>query len=559
MNLQKITALSLASMLAMPLIGEEKVDLAAIHKIKYEAFQNSKVMETMFWLTDANGHRLAGSPGYKKAGDWAVTRMKEFGLSNVKTEKWGPFGKGWNYTHYEGHMIEPSYSPLIGFPLAWTAGTNGTVSGEPILTTLANDADLAKWKGKLKDKIILTEALKDQAMIMAAPAKRWTDAELANEAMAPDPGLSRGPRGGGPPPAGGRPARAGAPGAPGAPADPMAAFASLRQFRTKLQKFLAEEGPAVILQPGSGNSTGGTVFGSGGGGREAKDAVVPCTIALTPEHYNRIVRLIDHKVPVKLEFNVKAEFTEPADSFNVIGEIPGTGKHKDEVVMIGAHLDSWHGGTGATDNAAGSSVMLEAMRILKDSGLKLDRTVRIGLWGGEEEGLLGSKAYVREHFADTRTMKTTEQHEKFAGYFNIDNGTGKIRGIYLQGNDMVQPIFEAWLAPFKDLGATTTTIRDTGGTDHQSFDGVGLPGFQFIQDEVEYNQRTHHSNMDVYDRIQKGDMMQISAIVASFVYNTANRDEKLPRKPLPKPTPDRNFGDPPPATPATGGGTAPAN
>jgi Zn-dependent M28 family amino/carboxypeptidase len=258
---------------------------------------------------------------------------------------------------------------------------------------------------------------------------------------------------------------------------------------------------------------------------------------LTPEHYNRIVRLLDHKVPVKVEFEIQTRFLDDrTDSVNVIGEIEG-GRKKHEIVMIGAHLDSWQGGTGATDNAAGSAVMIEVMRILKTLNLKLDRTIRLAVWGGEEEGLLGSRAYVKEHFADPETMRVTGDHAKLAGYFNVDNGTGKIRGVYLQGNDSMRPIFESWLVPFHDLGAGTVSIRSVGGTDHTSFDAVGLPGFQFIQDPIEYNPRTHHSNMDVYDRLQAGDLMQMSAIVASLVYNTATRDDLLPRKPLPKPRP----------------------
>ncbi len=240
---------------------------------------------------------------------------------------------------------------------------------------------------------------------------------------------------------------------------------------------------------------------------------------------------------MKLQFNIRNELYEDnLDSVNVVAEIPGTRK-KDEIVMLGAHLDSWHGGTGATDNAAGSAVVMEAVRILKSLNLTMDRTVRMALWSGEEEGLLGSRAYVKEHFADRETMKLAAEHSKLAGYFNYDNGTGKIRGIYLQGNDMARPIFEAWLQPLHDLGASVVSIRNTGGTDHQSFDAVGLPGFQFIQDPIEYETRTHHSNMDLYDHIQPGDLMQASAIMASFVYNAAMREEMLPRKPLPKPQP----------------------
>jgi len=258
---------------------------------------------------------------------------------------------------------------------------------------------------------------------------------------------------------------------------------------------------------------------------------------LTPEHYNRVLRLLDNKIPVKLEFDIQAKFLDDrTDSVNVIGEISG-GRKRDEVVMIGAHLDSWQGGTGATDNAAGCAVMIEVLRILKTLDLPMDRTVRMALWGGEEEGLLGSRAYVDEHFGKREDMKLKPEHAKLAGYFNVDNGSGKIRGVYSQGNDSMRPVFEAWFKPFQDLGAGTISIRNTGGTDHQSFDAVGLPGFQFIQDGLEYNSRTHHSNMDVYDRVQRADMAQMAAIVASFVYEAANRDEMLPRKPLPKPQP----------------------
>ena len=309
-----------------------------------------------------------------------------------------------------------------------------------------------------------------------------------------------------------------------------------RELRNKVNKFFIEEGVVALVNPGY-RGDWGTVFSSSGGSRDQKE-VPPPTIAIAAENYNRMVRLIEKKIPVKMALDIKAEFIEGDESFNVVGEIPGTTK-KDELVMLGAHLDSWHGGTGATDNAAGCSVAMEAVRILMAQGLKPKRTVRIALWGGEEEGLLGSRAYVKEHFADRETMKLTADHSKVSGYFNLDNGTGKVRGIYDQGNDMVRPIFEAWMKPFLDMGATTVTNRNTGGTDHQAFDAIGLPGFQFIQDPMEYDTRTHHSNMDVADHISRADLMQASAVMATFVYNTAMRDEMLPRKPLPKPQPAR--------------------
>jgi carboxypeptidase Q len=284
---------------------------------------------------------------------------------------------------------------------------------------------------------------------------------------------------------------------------------------------------------------GGTVFVQGpqGVSRDPKGPAQPPQVTLTVEHYGRIWRTLDKKIPVTLHMDIDNRFYDAdQNAFNIVGELPG-GDKADELVMIGAHFDSWHTGTGATDNAAGSAVMLEAMRILKASGVKLRRTVRIGLWSGEEQGLLGSKEYVKAHFGDPATMQLKPEHAKLSGYFNVDNGTGLIRGVYQQGNEAVAPIFQAWMEPFRNIGMTTLTTRNTGGTDHLSYDAVGLPGFQFIQDEIEYNARTHHSNMDLYERVQPADMMRNAVIVASFVYNTANRDEKLPRKPLPKPTP----------------------
>lgn len=517
-GLMRKTTLIAPLLLLAPMLATaqqtEKVDLTSIHRIKDEALgRNSKVMDHMFYLTDANGPRLTNSKGFRAAGEWAVTRLKEYGLTNVHLEKWGPFAKGWNLESYSGHMIAPMYQPIIAMPLAWTPGTDGVVTGEPVLVSTQTQEELDKFKGKLAGKIVLISPKRDLQMVTTPLGTRYTDAELADitTAQIQVPGLFGG-RGGG---RGGR----GGPGAGGL--TPMA-----------VQTFLKAEKPALVIQV-SNNGDGGTLFG-GGANRDASDNLP--TLVMAAEHYNRIARLIEHQIPVKLQFEVKASFDNNTDSFNVIAEIPGTTK-KDELVMVGGHFDSWHYGTGATDNAAGSAIAMEVMRVIKTLDLKPERTIRMALWGGEEQGLLGSRAYVKEHFADPTTMKPTAEHEKIAGYFNIDNGTGKVRGIYLQGNDMVRPIFEQWLAPFKDLGANTITSRNTGGTDHLSFDAVGLPGFQFIQDTMDYNTRTHHSNMDVYDRIQPTDLMQMSAIEGSFVYLTAMRPEKLPRKPLPPPQP----------------------
>jgi hypothetical protein len=511
------------------LLAEEPVDLYAINRIKAEAFQNSKVMETAFFLTEVHGPRLTGSPGLRAAADWAVKQMEEWGLANTHLEKWGPFGRGWSAVRFSAHLIAPQYAPLIGYARPWSPGTNGTAAGEPVLAVIRTDADMQKFKGKLRGKVVLLDAPRPLAPIAEAPLKRFSEADLAAQAQAPDPA----PRGFGPPLAftpGTPPRAAGSP-------PPMDREARER-FRNKLNRFLTDEGVLLTLVP-SYRTDGGTVFATAAGSRDPKDPLPPPSVVLTSEHYNRIARLLEGKVPVKLEFDIQNRFhDETSDSFTVIGELPGSSK-PDELVMIGGHLDSWTGGTGATDNAAGCAVAIEVVRVLKALDLKLPRTVRLALWTGEEQGLLGSRAYVRQHFADRETMSLKPEHARLSGYFNLDNGTGKIRGVYLQGNDMARPIFEAWLAPFRDLGLSTVTIRNTAGTDHLSFDAVGLPGFQFIQDPVEYATRTHHSNMDVYDRLQAGDLMQASAVMAAVVYHAATRNQMLPRKPLPKPEPRR--------------------
>lgn len=523
--------------------AQEKANLYVVHQIKQEALENSKVMDHLFWLTDVNGPRLTNSPGYDKAAEWIRKSLNEYGITDVSFEKWGPFGRGWSYSRFAAHMIEPAYSPLIGYPNAWTGGTQGPVQGEVMMAAIRSEADLPKWKGKLKGKIVIMDPERNVDLHTTARGRRYADADLATESMAPDPaptgvfGLRGAPAG-----------RGGPVGPDGRPLGREA----LRAWRAKLHQFLLDEGVIGVLMPGT-RGEGGTVFGGTGGSQDTKSPIPPPMISLTVEHYNRIVRLLAHKVPVKVEFDVQAEFaTKSEDTYNVIAEIKGS-KRPEEVVMVGAHLDSWHGATGATDNAAGCAVAMETLRILKALNLKPDRTIRMALWSGEEQGLFGSKAYVKEHFGDPATMQLKPEHAKLQAYFNLDNGGGKIRGVYLQGNDMLRPIFEAWLAPFKDYGATTLTIRNTGSTDHVSFNALGLPGFQFIQDPLEYSTTTHHSNMDVYDYVPKSDLMQASAILASFVYHAATRDEMLPRKPLPKPQPETRRGNT-----SEGGPSAPA-
>jgi Zn-dependent M28 family amino/carboxypeptidase len=519
----------------------EKVDLNVIHKIKTAELGGgggfgggggrggAQVVNILYNLTDRYGPRLTNSPQFRRAGDWAVGQLKEWGLSNPHLEKW-PTGGGrggaipsWEVTGYSGAMVEPTYMPLIGYPQAWSGSTNGMVTGEAVLAQIQSPADLDKWHGKLKGKIVLTAALLDLPFPTEPLARRYTTEELHELVPEVLPtggagGRGRGGRGG-----------------------QFAALAAMtpeerQAFNDRQRNFFNDEGVlATVTASARGES--GTVFASNGSSRTGDPTKNLPSIAITAENYNRITRLLEHEVPVKLAFDIKTKFDmSNTDSFNVVAEIPGTTK-PNEIVMVGGHFDSWHMGTGATDNGVGSAVAMEVMRILKTLNLKMDRTVRMGLWGGEEEGLLGSAAYVKEHFADPATMKPTTEHDGFAGYFNIDNGTGKIRGIYLQGNEMVRPVFEQWFAALKDLTEGTITIRNTGGTDHQSFDRVGLPGFQFIQDPMDYDTRTHHSNMDVYDRAQQGDLEQMAIVEAVFVYNAATRPDKLPRKELPAPAP----------------------
>jgi hypothetical protein len=549
--------LSLALLSApMPVMAhaDEHVDLATIHRIKSEAFEDSKVMDSLFWLTDANGPRLTGSPGLRSAQDWALRTLQGWGAANAHLEKWGTFGRGWSMSRYSASMVAPSFAPLQGIPKAWSGGTDGPVTAEAVLAPLflpserAEMSDLNKvraqirkfseeQKGKLRGKVVLLEMARELELPSEVPSSRYDDAKLAALVVAPEPTVAA-------------PVEWPVTKVPSDPKKVREFFASLplavqvdyfqrrAQAYNPLWAFLRAEGvTAVFMTDRRGD--GGLVFAESVNGWDPKVPIPPPVIVLAPEPYDRIVRLVDKKIPVKLELDLQVRYYEDSlDGLNVIAEIPG-GKKKDEVVMLGAHLDSWHAATGATDNGAGSAVVLEAFRILKALKLPMDRTVRLALWSGEEQGLLGSIGYVKTHFADPVSMALKPEHAKLAAYFNLDNGTGKIRGVYLEGNDMVRPIFEQWLVPFHDQGASTLTIRHTSGTDHESFDGVGLPGFQFIQDPLDYSTRTHHSSVDTYDHAQPGDLMQAAAILASFVYQAATRPEQLPRKPLPKPMPPK--------------------
>jgi carboxypeptidase Q len=512
-----------AVMAALPFAAEspitEKIDLDAVYRIKEEGLQRSKVMETQSYLTDVYGPRLTGSPNIKEAAAWAQKTMVEWGLANVHLETF-PFGRGWDNQRFLAMAVTPRAYPLIGFPKAWSAGTNGPVTAEALHAVIQNERDFDTWRGKLRGKFVLTAPMRAVPARFDPLGRRYTDAEL--ETLAKQPAIAG--RGRGAPP-------------PGA--------VNPQDFQRRRSQFFVDEGVVALLEP-STIGDGGTVFVQGvpGGGRDPKAPPQAPQVVLAVEHYGRIVRTLEKKIPVTLQMDIANKFyDDDLNAFNVVAEIPGSDK-ADEIVMLGAHFDSWHAGTGATDNAAGSAVMMEAMRILQTTGLKPRRTVRLALWGGEEQGLFGSAAYVASHFADRATMQLKPDHAKLSAYYNVDNGTGAIRGVFLQGNEAVAPIFRSWMEPFKNLGMTTVTIRNTGGTDHTSYDAVGLPGFQFIQDPVEYESRTHHSNQDVYERIQPDDMMRNAVIVASFAYHTANREEKLPRKPLPRPQGGRGRGTP---------------
>jgi carboxypeptidase Q len=522
----------LAATLSVNLPGwsQEKVDLETVSRIRYEGLHNSKVMEFATGLMDSIGERLTGSPNMKRANEWTRDQLTAMGLTNSHLEPWGPFGRGWANQYVNARMTSPDIVPLIVYSKAWTPGTNGVVTGKCIRANIEKKEDFDKYKGKLTGMIVIFGADAEVKPITEAPFKRLSDDELAKTGEYEIPGER--------------------------PPFRMAEIAKRRQFTKDLNQFFADEKVLGVIDHSRGTAGGGTVFVQSGGSYKTGETTTIPQLTMASEHWTRIARLLQQKKEVTLELNVNNTFYDDDPmQYDTIAEIPGTDK-KDEVVMLGAHLDSWHAGTGATDNGAGTIVMMEAVRILKALDIKPRRTIRIGLWSGEEEGLLGSQGYVERYFGsrppmDDPSMKgmptllrreagpvtVKPEQAKVSAYFNVDNGSGKIRGIYLQENAAVEPIFESWMRPFKDLGMTTVSMRNTGGTDHLSFDAVGIPGFQFIQDPIEYETRTHHSNMDVYDRLQPDDLKQISVIVASFVYDAAMRDQILPRKPIEKPLP----------------------
>ena len=506
----------------------ETVNWELMSQIRSEGFHNSKVMEIESQLTDVIGPRLTGSPNMKRANEWTRDQFTEWGLTNSHLESF-PFGRGWSNECTEVRMVAPQATPLLAYPKAWTVSTNGVLHAPVVKAKLATKEDLDRYKGQLSGKIVLNAEMREVKPQDKPALERYDDKKLTEIAQYDIPSEK--------------------------PRFNREEVAQRVAFQKTLNQYLMDEHVAAIIDPSRAGEAG-LVFVQGGASYEPNTPAGVPSLVMAIENYGRLTRLLDRNIPVELEIDVRNTFYDSdPNAYNTVAEIPGTDK-KDELVMLGAHLDSWHAGTGATDNAAGSAITMEALRILKTIGFKPRRTIRVALWSGEEQGLLGSHAYVKDHFGshlpptdpkelampewlrkeDTPVILKPEQG-KVSAYFNVDNGTGKIRGVYLQENEAVEPIFGAWMQPFNDLGMTTLTMRNTSGTDHESFDSVGIPGFQFIQDPVEYMTRTHHSNADVYERIQREDMMQAAVILAAYVYDAAMRDNMLPRKPLPKPAP----------------------
>lgn len=489
-------------------IGQEKIDTLAIQKIKNEGLEHSQVEHIAFELIDKAGPRLTNSKGYARAADYAVAQLTAWGLENAVKEPWGEFGKGWELEKSYVAMTKPYYMPFIAVPKAWSAGTDGPVSGKVQVVQIKTEEDFDAYKGKLKGAIVALVPDQDLDPGFNPDANRFTK-EALDKMQSPSEGNGRYSE------------------------EARARWMKRRALNKKIADFFADEEVALILKGTRGKH--GTLFTSSPRGY-LKDAVpgVP-ELEMAPEHVMLMGRLLENKVEVVVEADIRTAFNNTdLQGYNVLAEIPGSDKSlASEIVMLGGHLDSWHGATGATDNAAGCIVMMEAVRILMETDLSPKRTIRIALWGGEEQGLHGSRNYVKNHLGDPETMVFTQEHEKISAYYNIDNGTGRIRGIYLQGNQEAEPIFKNWFDPFEDIIENTTlTINNTGGTDHLAFDAVGIPGFQFIQDPVEYSTRTHHTNMDTYERLVIDDLKQMAVIVASFVYNTAQREARIPRKVL---------------------------
>ncbi|WP_234735249.1 M20/M25/M40 family metallo-hydrolase [Tellurirhabdus bombi] len=503
----------MTSMASVSFAQQEKLDAAMTQKIREEGLNRSKVMDIAFYLTDVNGPRLQG-PGFMKAANWSKGKLTEWGLQNARLESWGEWGKGWEVERCYLAMTAPYYKQIIAMPRAWSGNTDKLSQAEIFFITETDTTSLESYRSKLKNKVILIDQTYTIRPTYKADASRFTEEELLKMAKEESASGGRGR---------------------GNDSTYRTMIQSMRArnaFNQKMRKVAKQEGAVAILTT-TQNSVDGTLFVSGDYANASgnnNDNLADINIAV--EDYLSLCRLMKAKVPVRLEVDVKTKFhSADTKGYNVLAEIPGTDpKLKSEVVMLGAHLDSWHASTGATDNAAGSAIMMEAVRILKTLNVKPRRTIRIALWSGEEQGLHGSKNYVTNHLVEKGSAKLTKEGEQLSAYFNVDNGTGKIRGIYNQDNKAAGAIFAQWLEPLKDLGATTVASRSSGGTDHVSFDRVGLAGFGFIQDAIEYSTRTHHTNMDSYDHLLADDLKQAATVVASFVYNAAMRDPKIPVK-----------------------------
>ena len=523
----------------------ESLDLNMYQRIRDEGLNHSHVMEFASALLDGIGPRLTGSPNAKKANEWTRDMLTKIGLENAHLEDWGEFGLGWQQLNTWAHMVTPDTAVLIVQATPWSPATSGPITGDVVFVNIQAEKDFDQYKGKLAGKIVLYGPMREVPPLDKAIFERYSEKELEDLSAFP--------------------VNANAGGIPPEMQARLRTYMERQKMIDKVAEFFTAEKVAAVIEPSrdgkNGAGSGGTLFDDNGAtlGRTPyvaeKQVKVPVVVAAI-ESYGRLFRLTEAHVPVSVEMDVETRFTgEHEHGFDTIAEIPGTDpKLKDQIVMLGGHLDSWIAGTGATDNGAGTVVAMEAVRILKALDIKPRRTIRIALWTGEEQGLFGSKGYVKQHFGSAPLSTAPDQLELpefmrraagplevkpeqklISGYFNVDNGSGKIRGIYLQGNAAIQPIFAQWIAPLKDLGVTSITLRNTGGTDHLSFDAVGIPGFQFIQDALDYESRTHHSNEDVVERLQPADLKQIATVEAIFVYNAAQRDQMLPRKPLPHP------------------------
>lgn len=534
----RLPAVAAAIVVAALTVGAQAppagLDLNTIGRIRNEAMQRSQALDHVWWLSEVYGPRATGTPALAQASEWAMKKFTGWGLKNVHQERF-PFGQGWTIERFSAHLLAPQTQTLIGAPRWYSPSTNGPVAADVVYMRAANEADLAMYKGQLRGKIVVMQPVRAVRMLDGRVILRMGDQEW-KEAMEPPP----------PPPA--EPSAAGGAGGGGG----ANAGGVQQKFNAAVQQFLVAEGAAVLLERGANSdesaggsnlswmgqrTDGGTIFPGSGGNRDPKvPQQVPSAI-LAVERYNRIIRLVEHDIPVRLEVNIQATFHPEANpaagnAMNTIAEIPGTDL-ADEVVILGAHLDSYPYAGGATDNATGSAAMMEAVRVIQTLGLKPRRTIRVALWAAEEQGLLGSRAYVQQHFIDPATKGPNPAHAKVTAYFNLDNGTGRIRGIWGMGNAAALPIFEKWGEPLKDIGWKAASPRPVQQTDHGSFDSVGIPGFQFIQERLEYASRTHHSNMDTFDRVQKDDVTQQGAVAAVFAWSAANWPEKLPRKPMP--------------------------